>query len=83
MFVCDFRKVNAVTVPDPFCMPLIDDIVDQVGEAAFLSKIDLSKGFCQVPIKASDVDKTAFCTPFGKYRFRRMPFGLMNAPATF
>ena len=64
-------------------MPLIDDILDNVGECKYLSKLDLSKGFYQVPIKESDKDKTAFCTPFGKFRFLRMPFGLMNAPSTF
>ena len=64
-------------------MPLIEDIIDQIGEAHNLSKIDLSKDFYQVPISACDMDKTAFSTPFGKFRFRRIPFGLMNAPATF
>ena len=64
-------------------MPLVEDIIDQVGEAEFLSKIDLSKGFYQVPIHLKDLDETAFGTPFGKFRFRRMPFGLVNAPSTF
>ena len=78
-----YRKVNSVTTPDPFYIPLIDDILDNVGECKYLSKLDLSKGFYQVPIKESDEDKTALCNPFGKFRFLRMPFGLMNAPSTF
>ena len=64
-------------------MPLIEDMLDQVGDCKFLSKIDLSKGFYQVPLSEADKDKTVFCTPFGKFRFNRMPFGLVNALATF
>ena len=79
----DFRKVNSVTVPDPYDMPLIEDLLDQVGEAVYLSKLDLTKGFYQIPLEAHDRDKTSFCTPWGKFRFTRMPFGLRNAPATF
>ena len=79
----DFRKLNAVTTPDPYCMPLIEDLLDQVGDCGFLSKLDLSKGFYQIPIRMEDRDKTALCSPNGKYRFTRMQFGLRNAPSTF
>ena len=54
------RLVQDCTTPDPFCMPLIDDILDCVGECKFLSKIDLAKGFYKVPIDPKDRDKTAF-----------------------
>ena len=64
-------------------MPLIEDLLDQVGQAVYLSKLDLTKGFYQIPLEAHDRDKTSFCTPWGKFRFTRMPFGLQNAPATF
>lgn len=40
----DFRKLNSVTVPDPYCMPMVDDLLDQVGDCEYLSKIDLTKG---------------------------------------
>ena len=64
-------------------MPLIDDLIDQLGEAYFLYKMDLNKGFYQIPLKEADMPKTAFCTPWGKFQFTRMHFGLDNAPATF
>ena len=76
----DYRKINQATVPDPYAIPLIEDLLDQLGEACYLSKLDLNKGFYQIPVEEK---KTAFCTPWGKYEFKRMPFGLRNAPATF
>ena len=82
--VCvDFRAVNALTSPDPYQMPRIDEILDQLAEASFLSKIDLTKGFHQIPIHKDDSEKTAFCTPWGKYSYVFMPFGLRNGPAAF
>ncbi len=82
--VCvDYRKLNSVTVPDPYFMPKIEDLICQVGDSVFLSKMDLSKGFYQVPLTLSAREKTAFITPFGKFHFTRMPFGLRNAPTTF
>ena len=82
--VCvDFPILNAATIPDPYEMPRIDDIIDQLGEAKILSKLDLSKGFYQVPVNPDDGEKTAFRTPIGKFEFLAMPFGLRNAPATF
>ena len=52
----DFRRINPVTIPDPFRMPLIDDILDNVGDCPYLSKLDLAKGFYQVPIQPDDKD---------------------------
>ena len=79
----DFRKLNTVTVPDPYDMPSVDDVIDQLGEVKFLSKLDLAKSFYQVPMAIEDIEKTVFTTPFGKYEFVTMPFGLRNTPATF
>ena len=64
-------------------MPRVDDLLDQVADAKWLSKLDLRKGFYQVPMGEPSQMKTAFLTPWGKYSFKRMPFGLKNAPATF
>ena len=48
-----------------------------------MSKLDLAKGFYQIPVAEEDVEITAFITPFGKFSFNRMPFGLRNAPTVF
>ena len=79
----DFRTLNAHTVPDPYYIPLVEEFIDKIDEAKYLSKLDLAKGFYQVPMAEDSRMKTAFLTPFGKYEFIRMPFGLNNAPFTF
>ena len=79
----DYRKVNAITEPDPYYIPTVDELIGKVGKAQFLTKLDLAKGFYQVPVNPADRDKTAFVTPWGKFCFVRMPFGLRNAPTTF
>ena len=79
----DYRAVNGVTTPDPYQMPFIEDILDTLACAKFMSKLDLNKGFHQIPVRVEDKLKTAFCTPWGKFHFCRMPFGLRNGPAVF
>ena len=79
----DYRALNTCTQPDPYLMPLIEDILDTLASAVFISKIDLNKGFHQIPVKPEDAEKTAFFTPWGKFHFVVMPFGVRNGPATF
>lgn len=81
--VVDYRRLNTVTVPDPYYLPRIEDTLERMARAQFFSTFDLARGFYQVPLLESDRDKTTFLTPFGKFRFTVMPFGLRNAPATF
>ena len=64
-------------------MPRVDDLIDRVGQANYISTIDLTRGYWQVPVAVEDRSKTAFATPFGLYHFNVMPFGLVGAPATF
>ena len=64
-------------------MPKIDEVIDQLGNAQYLSTLDLTKGYWQVPVSADAQRKTAFTTSFGLFEFRRMPFGLQGAPTTF
>ena len=79
----DYRCLNKVTRPDPFPMPRIDDLLDGLGSAEYITTLDLTKGYWQVPVHPNSQQKTAFVTPFGKYEFLTMPFGLVGAPATF
>ena len=79
----DYRKLNSVIQTNPYQIPWVDDMLDEVAEAVWLTKLDMNKGYYQVPMSKDSVDKTVFCTPWGKFAFRRMPFGLRNAPTTF
>lgn len=82
-FCTDYRKVNAVTVPDAHPLPLIDDCVDEVGSASFVTKLDLLKGYWQVPLTPRASEISAFVTPDNFLQYTVMPFGMCNAPATF
>lgn len=82
-FCVDYRKLNSVTVIDNEPIPNIEEIMSEIGEAKYFSKIDLSKGYWQIPVDERDKEKTAFVTPEGQYQFRVLPFGMVNAPAVF
>ena len=68
---------------DPYYMGTLDEIVERDGQSSVLSKIDLAKGYYQVPVAAGSKEKTAFISPYGKYEFSRMPFGLKKCPCRF
>ena len=79
----DYRRVNKLTVPDSYPLPRIDDILDELGAAKYLSKFDLLSGYHQVALTEHTQAISAFITSKGLFEFKRMPFGLCNAPATF
>ncbi len=81
-FSLDFHKVNNVTKPDLFFPPRMEDCLDQVGSANFVSKFDLLRDYWQVPL-SPQVREIAFIMPSGLYSYTVIPFGLHNAPATF
>ena len=79
----DFRKINSLTRPMPFFMPRVEEVVEGIGKAKYISKLDLAKGFYQVPLTTTAMQKTAFTCHKGNFHFTRMPFGVKNAPACF
>ena len=81
--VCDYRRLNAVTTPDPYFQPRIEEALEKLAAASLYTILDLASGFYQVPIAPEDKDKTTVISPYGKFRFKVMPFGLRNTPATF
>ena len=80
MTVIDYRKLNAITTDDPYQMPRVEDMLERLGQAQYLSTLDLAKGYYQVPVTTIDRDKTAFLSPYGKNTYRTMPFGLRVHP---
>ncbi|CAM8999403.1 unnamed protein product [Rhodiola kirilowii] len=82
--VCiDYRKLNAVTRKDHFPLPFIDQMLDRLAGKPYFCFLDGFSGYNQIPIAAEDQEKTTFTCPFGTFAFRRMSFGLCNAPGTF
>ena len=79
----DFRRLNSVSESDAYPMPRIDDLIDLLGKDKYISILDLTRGYWQVPLAEDARHKTAFVTPSGLYHFNVMPFGLKGAPASF
>ncbi len=75
-FCTDYRKVNAITKPDSFPLPHMEDCVDRVGSATFVSKLDLLKGYWQVPLTPHAAEISAFVTPDNLLHYTVMAFGL-------
>lgn len=82
-FCTDFRKVSNVTKPDCHPLPCMEDCVDRVGLAAFVTKLDLLKGYWQVPLTQRAREISAFVTPDAFLQYTVKPFGVRNAPANF
>ena len=82
-FCVDYRKLNDVSYADAYPMPRIDELIDRLGKSRYISTLDLTRGYWQVPVTEESRGKTAFATPYWLYQFRVMPFGLHGAPASF
>ena len=79
----DYRKVNAVTLPDAYPGHRVDDMLCSLANAKIFTAFDLSKGYFQISVAERDRDKTAFHGPDGLYRFKRAPFGARNSGQSF
>ena len=79
----DYRRLNSVSQVDAYPMPRVDELLDRLGKANFISTMDLTQGYWQVPVAEQDRHKTVFNSPLGFFQFRVMPFRLQGAPATF
>ena len=81
--VIDYRQLNKQTVKSSWPIPSIEEIFDTLGGSCYFSTIDMSAGFYQVPMDRDSQDYTAFSTPFGSFKWLRMPMGLTGSPNTF
>jgi hypothetical protein len=78
----DFRKVNKVTKKDHYPLPFKNQMLERLSKKTHFCFLDGYSGFSQIDVKKQDQEKTTFTCPYGTYAYRRMPFGLCNAPAT-
>uniref|UniRef100_A0AAV2KZF4 Gypsy retrotransposon integrase-like protein 1 n=1 Tax=Knipowitschia caucasica TaxID=637954 RepID=A0AAV2KZF4_KNICA len=79
----DYRRLNDATTPDRYPVPHIQDFSVHLAGKSVFSKVDLVRGYHQVPVHPADIPKMAVVTPFGLFEFLRMPFGLKNAAQSF
>ena len=79
----DFRNLNKVSMKDNYPLPKMDHMLQQVVGDERISMLDGFSGYNQIKVLPEDQEKTAFTTPWGTFMYAKMPFGLMNAGATF
>ncbi|GBL73104.1 Transposon Ty3-I Gag-Pol polyprotein [Araneus ventricosus] len=79
----DYRRLNAVTEPDRYRLPRIQDFASELCGKTVFSKLDLKRAYYKIPVEPADVQETPQITPCGLYEFLYMPFGLRNAAQTF
>ncbi|WVZ53038.1 hypothetical protein U9M48_004029 [Paspalum notatum var. saurae] len=82
-FCMDFRHLNAITIKTVYPVPIIEELLDELGQASWFTSLDLTAGYHQILLQPGEGPKTAFQTHSGHYEFRVMAFGLSGAPATF
>ena len=79
----DYRRLNQATRKDHFPLPFMDQMLERLAGQAYYCFLDGYSGYNQILVNPEDQEKTAFTCPFGVFAYKRMPFGLCNAPATF
>nr|GEW13284.1 reverse transcriptase domain-containing protein [Tanacetum cinerariifolium] len=82
--VCiDYQKLNEATRKDRFPLPFMDQMLERLARNEYYYFLDGFSGYFQIPIDPKDQEKTTFTCPYGMFAYRRMPFGLCNAPDSF
>nr|GFA08344.1 reverse transcriptase domain-containing protein [Tanacetum cinerariifolium] len=82
--VCiDYKKLNEATRKDHFPLPFMDQMLERLAGNEYYCFLDGFSGYFQIPIDLKDQEKTTFTCPYGTFAYKRMPFGLCNAPGTF
>jgi len=79
----DYRKLNQATRKDHFPLSFMDQMLERLAGKTYYCFLDGYSGYNQITVDPQDQEKTAFTCPFGVFTYRKMPFGLCNAPATF
>lgn len=83
-FCVNYKKLNEVSQPDAYPIPFVSYTLDKLREARYLSTIDIKSAYWQIPMAKESRPLTAFVVPTrGLFQFKRMPFGLHNAPSTW
>jgi hypothetical protein len=79
----DYQNLNKATRKDHFPLPFIDEMLERLANHSFFCYLDGYSGFQQISIHLDDQSKTTFTCPYGTFAYRRMPFGVCNAPTSF
>jgi hypothetical protein len=82
-FCVDYRKLNALTRKDRYPLPLIDKTLARLSQAKIFTKLDIRQAFHKIRIHSNSEELTTFRTRYGTYKYKVLPFGLTNGPATF
>ena len=81
--VIDYRNLNKVTIKEPYPIPRAEEAFDALAKAKFMSTLDFTSGYWQIPIAEEDKEKTAFTTKSGRWEYNILPMGITNAAPTF
>lgn len=82
-FCVDYCALNAITVKDQFSIPIIDELLEELGGACWFSKLDLLQGYHQILMKEDDISKMAFRIHHDHFEFQVIPFGMCNTRSSF
>ena len=79
----DYRQLNKQTIKSTWPLPSIEELFDTLENSAYFASIDISAGFYQVPLENTSQNYTVFTTPFGSFKWLRVPMELSGSPPTF